>query len=141
MAKNLDGKDLWDALSDDTDSDRNETLHNIDDIYGSASVTIGNWKLHKGTNYKGAWDNWYGPAGPRSQTSYNAINVVQSPAGKALHRLDLLPSVQHMRRMRVDATVKCLSNQTIEPVCRPMDKPCLFNVEIDPCEQQNLAEK
>lgn len=137
----MDGKNLWDALSEDTASDRNETLHNIDDLYGSASLTVGEWKLHKGTNYKGAWDQWYGPAGHRSQSAYNVINVVQSPAGLALHRLNLLPSVPNMRRMRIDATVKCTSNRTIEPICRPLEKPCLFNVENDPCEQQNLAEQ
>lgn len=49
----LDGINLWSALSDDMKSDRNEILHNIDDIYGSASLTMGEWKVHKGTNYKG----------------------------------------------------------------------------------------
>lgn len=141
LAKNMDGKDLWETLSLNMESERNETLHNIDDRYGSASLTVDKWKIHKGTNYKGVWDKWYGPAGARSQTAYNAINVVQSPAGRALHRLKLLPSVQHMRQMRVEATVRCISNQTIDPICRPLEKPCLFNIEDDPCEQQNLAEQ
>lgn len=61
----LDGMNLWSALSEDTKSDRNEILHNIDDIYGSASMTMGEWKVHKGTNYKGfiyyiLWKIWYG---------------------------------------------------------------------------------
>lgn len=44
----LDGINLWPALSDDSKSDRNEILHNIDDIYGNAALTMGEWKVHKG---------------------------------------------------------------------------------------------
>lgn len=58
LNETLDGKNLWPALSDDTKSDRTEILHNIDDIYGSASLTVGEWKVHKGTNYNGNWDQW-----------------------------------------------------------------------------------
>lgn len=39
---------MWKTLSEDKESERNEILHNIDDIYGSASLTVGNWKLHLG---------------------------------------------------------------------------------------------
>lgn len=49
---------MWSALSEDKKSDRTEILHNIDDLYGSASLTVGEWKVHKGTNYNGVWDQW-----------------------------------------------------------------------------------
>lgn len=55
----MDGKNVWNALSENEPSDRSEILHNIDDIYGSASLTVENWKIHKGTTYNGMWDNWY----------------------------------------------------------------------------------
>lgn len=66
--------------------------------------------------------------------------VFLSLAGKALNRLNALPTPQHARRLREDALVNCISNNTIEPICRPLEKPCLFNIEKDPCEQYNLAE-
>lgn len=137
----LDGKNVWQALSEDTKSDRTEVLHNIDDIYGSASLTVGEWKIHKGTNYNGAWDSWYGPAGIRTATSYNVNAVIQSPAGQALNRMNLLPSATNIRKIRIEATVNCTKNQTSESICRPLEKPCLFNVDEDPCEQNNLAEQ
>ncbi|XP_055316309.1 arylsulfatase I isoform X3 [Sitodiplosis mosellana] len=137
----LDGKNMWSSLSEDTKSNRTEILHNIDDIYGSASLTVGEWKVHKGTNYNGAWDQWYGPAGIRSTTAYNANAVSNCPAGQALNQLNLLPTVQHMRKMRTDATVDCLKNQNSVSICRPLEKPCLFNVNLDPCEQNNLADE
>lgn len=39
---------MWEMLSKDKESNRKEILHNIDDIYGSASLTSGIWKIHKG---------------------------------------------------------------------------------------------
>lgn len=123
-------------------SERNEILHNIDDIWGSASLTVDEWKVHKGTNYKGVWDEWYGPAGTRTPASYNANGVVQSLAGKAISQLKLMPSIPTIRKLRDEANVNCLSNKT-QPIsiCRPLEKPCLFNTNEDPCEQNNLSDQ
>lgn len=44
----IDGTDLWQALSEDSSSNRTEILHNIDDIYGNAALTVGEWKIVKG---------------------------------------------------------------------------------------------
>lgn len=45
---NIDGINVWEALSKDEKTDRNEILHNIDDIYGNSALTINNWKVLKG---------------------------------------------------------------------------------------------
>lgn len=87
--KNIDGKNVWDALSKDTASDRNEILHNIDDIWGSSALTVSEWKVVKGTNYNGIWDSWYGPSGDRNIGSYNITLVLNCPTGKALDTLKL----------------------------------------------------
>lgn len=47
--KNLDGMDLWEALSKDLESSRTSVVHNIDDIWSSAAITVGKWKILKGT--------------------------------------------------------------------------------------------
>lgn len=83
---------MWDALSTDTTSERLEILHNIDDIYGHASVTKGDWKVLKGTNYQGKWDNWYGPAGLRDVRDYDMNAIFDCPAGKAMSNMRLLPN-------------------------------------------------
>lgn len=44
----IDGVDLWKALSEDLASERTDVLHNIDDIYGNAALTVGEWKIVKG---------------------------------------------------------------------------------------------
>lgn len=46
----IDGVDLWLALSEDRASERSEVLHNIDDIYGNAALTVGEWKIVKGSS-------------------------------------------------------------------------------------------
>jgi hypothetical protein len=35
-------------LSEDLPSNRTSVLHNIDDIYGNAALTMGDWKIVKG---------------------------------------------------------------------------------------------
>ncbi|XP_073958542.1 arylsulfatase I-like [Choristoneura fumiferana] len=67
--ENIDGFDLWQALSEDQPSARTSILHNIDDIFGSAAISVDKWKLHKGTNNNGAWDSWYGPSGATARTT------------------------------------------------------------------------
>lgn len=91
LKANLDGINVWNALSTDTPSDRLEILHNIDDIYGNAAVTKGDWKVVKGTNYQGKWDNWYGPAGLRDSRDYDTNAIFNCLAGKALNDMRLLP--------------------------------------------------
>jgi hypothetical protein len=91
LPDNLDGMNLWPELSQNLISKRTEILHNIDDIWGSAALMQGKWKLVQGTHYKGVWDGWYGPSGNRSAETYNVTSVDVSPAGKALTKLKFLP--------------------------------------------------
>ncbi|XP_028173731.1 arylsulfatase B [Ostrinia furnacalis] len=136
--KDIDGFDLWEALSHDVKSDRTSIVHNIDDIWGSAAITVDQWKLVKGTNYKGTWDNWYGPDG--REGTYEVDLILKSPAGQAINKLGLMPDKDKIRQLREEATVNC--NASIVPItCKPLVAPCLFNIKEDPCEQRNLAEE
>lgn len=135
---------IWDALSTDSLSDRSDVLHNIDDIWGSAALTVHDWKVLKGTNYKGDWDKWYGPAGNRSESSYDIKAVLNSAAGIALNDINDLPSIEKIKKLRhltnVDCTVIPFNITRIKP-CQPLREPCLFKISEDPCEKYNLADK
>ncbi|KPJ16230.1 Arylsulfatase I [Papilio machaon] len=134
-----DGMNQWEALSGDLPSPRTSVLHNIDDIYGSAAITVDQWKLHKGTNYNGAWDDWYGPSGEGEGGEYAPGQVRDSDAGRALQHLGLLPADNTILALRKEATLRC--NASVTPIpCRPLAAPCLFNIEEDPCERRNLAD-
>lgn len=93
LPDNLDGLDIWPALKDDLQSPRSEILHNIDDIYGNAALTVNEWKVLKGTNYGGDWDSWYGPAGDRHFGTYNVTQMMDSPAGLAISQLGRMPDL------------------------------------------------
>lgn len=88
----IDGLNLWENLARGVKSTRRtEALLNIDNVWGSSGLIVGDYKIVRGTNYNGTWDNWYGPAGDRNPTSYDLNWIEKSPAGVALTRLKLLP--------------------------------------------------
>lgn len=141
--KQFDGLDQFQALSENLQSPRVEVLHNIDNIWGSSSLMMdmfsSSWKLVLGTNYESQWDYWYGPAGNRSEFSYNINDLLTCSTAVALENLNLMPSVETILKLRRAATVEC-TNIEVEK-CKPLEKPCLFNISNDPCEENNLAEK
>ncbi|XP_032512308.2 arylsulfatase B-like isoform X1 [Danaus plexippus] len=134
--KHIDGVDQWCALSQDLPSARESLVHNIDDEYGSASITYKQWKVHKGTNYGGSWDGWYGPAG--REGAYDTTGLLASKAAGALLDMGMLPDTEHILRLRSEATVECGDREALP--CRPLEAPCLFNIDEDPCETRNLAD-
>lgn len=143
LSKGIDGQSIWQALVNDEPSPRLKVVHNIDDIWGSAGLSVGDWKLVKGTNYNGKWDGWYGPAGERDPRLYDWQQIPKSRAGKALLGLKMLPSQAEQQRLRAAATVTCLGQSHQGTSCKAtaFSAPCLFNVHDDPCEQFNLAEQ
>lgn len=148
LGPHLDGINAWDALVTDTATARTEVLHNIDDVYGNAALTVGDWKLLVGTNYNGQWDSWYGPAGSRSFDMYNVSEVLDSRAARALVAIGRpLPADEaEIRALREAATLACTppSQQLMQSPqpCNLMRPPfhCLYHVTSDPCELNNLAD-
>ncbi|XP_021919137.1 arylsulfatase B-like isoform X3 [Zootermopsis nevadensis] len=140
----IDGINAWRALSEDLPSNRTSVLHNIDDIYGNAALTMGDWKIVKGSTYSGAWDGWYGPSGRGESLVYEPYQVMTSQAGRALARAGttLTPSI--IQTLRNQAEVICDSASLYTHAgrngCKPLTAPCLFNIRNDPCEQTNLAD-
>uniref|UniRef100_A0A6P7FT84 Arylsulfatase I-like n=1 Tax=Diabrotica virgifera virgifera TaxID=50390 RepID=A0A6P7FT84_DIAVI len=132
---NIDGKSQWTTLSNDQPSTRNEILHNIDDIYGNAALTVGPWKLLKGTTYNGTWDSWYGPSG--RDYEYNETKVINSLSGQALKHIKKAANGTQIKILRKQATVDCAVTKHKE--CNLLEEVCLYNIENDPCELNNVA--
>ncbi|XP_026467511.1 arylsulfatase B-like [Ctenocephalides felis] len=135
--ENIDGLDLWQALSEDEASPRTQILLNIDDVYRQAAVIDGKYKLLKGNTFLNQWGNWYGPAGRNE--SYNIQRVLNSKSGKALAKLGNTPTEEKIKELRNEADVKCVKPDIFTP-CKILEGPCLFDLEADPCEYNNLAE-
>ncbi|CAH2000847.1 unnamed protein product [Acanthoscelides obtectus] len=137
--KNLDGMSMWRSITEDVNSGRTEILHNIDDIFGNAALSSNGWKITKGATYDGIWDYWYGPDG-RNHT-YNVSSVGNSAVGQVLRDLNMSTSSQKIEELRRAANVVCNVTEEAEVVCKPLERPCLFHIETDPCEKVNLADK
>lgn len=129
---------MWQALSENLDSNRTEILHNIDDILGNSAITVGSWKLVQGTSYNGQWDDWYGPSGRSGQ--YNVSLVNSSPAQIALETLSMATNDSLIEELRQEATLSCTKLGSASRDCHPLEAPCLFNVLLDPCEKRNVAD-
>ncbi|XP_041783746.1 arylsulfatase I [Anopheles merus] len=141
LPTDLDGISVWHELSSGAPTRRIEILHNIDDIWGTSALTVGNWKLVKGSHYNRTWDGWYGPAGIRDEKAYALDTVANSPAGKVMEELSLLPTPERITQLRREATVSCGAGAHMANECDPLERPCLYDVESDPCEYNNLAEE
>ncbi|KAJ8727197.1 hypothetical protein PYW08_015594 [Mythimna loreyi] len=136
--RNIDGYDLWEALSEDQPSERTNIVHNIDDIWGFASITVDNWKVHKGTNLNGTWDDWYGPGG--REGAYDFDLMYKSKSAEAIKTIAKLPDQDKITSLREASTIKCDNSIPITP-CKPLEAPCLFDISTDPCERRNMAEE
>lgn len=97
LPKNLDGIDLWETLSTNKPSLRNEVLLNIDhynhdyEPEPNFSMITDNFKILSGTWFEGEWDGWYGPEGNRNMSSNDFEKIRNSKAGVSLSKLHALP--------------------------------------------------
>uniref|UniRef100_T1I2L4 Sulfatase domain-containing protein n=2 Tax=Rhodnius prolixus TaxID=13249 RepID=T1I2L4_RHOPR len=139
IPEGLDGLDLWNSLSHGTLSHRSFILHNIDDIDNNSALTIGHWKIVRGTTYQGSWDGWYGPSGRSDGRVYDVDGVIKSTAGQAIVPFTKALIPETILNLRDEAEIKCNFSKQPQRACLPLKMPCLFNIKEDPCELNNVA--
>ncbi|XP_003705279.3 arylsulfatase B isoform X1 [Megachile rotundata] len=161
---NIDGFDLWPALRSDKISPRSDVVLNIDDISKYASIRRGDFKYVIGETETGR--AWVGATGAPSEgipPKYDPDKVLYSKAGVAISgvltakqakelkkkkntssKIDFeekILSAEKIFQLRSDARVQCNVKEENRIPCDPTAAPCLFNIEKDPCEMVNLADK
>ncbi|XP_077989285.1 arylsulfatase B-like [Glandiceps talaboti] len=116
LPKHLDGYDLWDTWTRGTPSRRTEILHNIDPISKTAALRVGDYKIITGREDL-QYDGWYKP----DELTEEILSQT-----KALNSPIFIDCGQK--------PVHAFEN------CKPIEKPCLFDISKDPCEFNNLAD-
>ena len=121
----IDGYNVWDALSDGAPSPRFEVLHGVDTLTGlSGALRVGDYKLivNQDERYYGDWYPRPGVPIPKGQNKRKRRQLLEGTS--------------------VDCTIREPHPLlfTHAPVCKPREKPCLFNIKWDPCEYHNIAE-
>jgi hypothetical protein len=145
----IDGVNQWPSLMENNNAIiRSGMLLNIGDLDDMEAIIDGKYKLIKSTTQHGVYDGFYGEDG-RGLTDppYDDAGVITSPVSKAINSFHGKTSTnehrlkERIKEIRMKATVNCGVNRRHYiggPYCRYY---CLFDLEEDPCETNNLVSK
>lgn len=136
----IDGVSQWDSLlRPEEPSPRSHLLHNIDHSEPEQwAVRAGDHKLTSGTSLAGNYDLWYVAPGQRTEQPPGGIEYSRSAVYPVLQQMGLnVTSVLELR-------VKCANPAHPTPcngTSTDLNDLCLFDLSVDPCEQNNIAAK
>lgn len=142
----IDGLDMWNSLLKDSASPRLEVLHNIDPIWNVSALRYGDFKYVQGSYANGRFDNWYRPAGlthPSTGESSVRDNFVDKNGifGTECAASEIFLALGRSLPVRRHEEVQVSCGKTNGTVCKPLLEPCLFHIDSDPCEIDNVANK
>nr|XP_037273281.1 arylsulfatase B-like [Rhipicephalus microplus] len=142
----IDGHNMWDTLIADNVSPRSEILINIDPVWNTSAFRYHGYKLVQGSLARGRYDGWYRPTEPGGQpVNMNRIRSQFFHAATPFNaKCAAARTIRAMGRpmptQRPDELfVVCGHNNGTS--CYPMWQPCLFNIDSDPCERDNIAKE
>ncbi|XP_039296263.1 arylsulfatase G [Nilaparvata lugens] len=148
----IDGINHWESISGLEQSQElmkpNRTLLlNIDDKLGESALMYGKWKIMKHSanilSFANAYFGYEG-TGPNIP-HYNLTSVLESQAGKILSKLNPdagTKMADTFLQLRTQSTISCPnSNRTINPDNECYKSECLYDLETDPCENENVIDR
>ncbi|KAL3240851.1 hypothetical protein MRX96_021651, partial [Rhipicephalus microplus] len=125
----IDGHNMWDTLIADNVSPRSEILLNIDPVWNTSAFRYHGYKLVQGSLARGRYDGC--SQFFHAATPFNA----KCAAARTIRAMG-----RPMPTQRPDELfVVCGHNNGTS--CYPMWQPCLFNIDSDPCERDNIAKE
>lgn len=65
--------------------------------------------------------------------------VIESLAGRAVASLGYQLTPEGIMNLRDHSKIQCGEKNLSLPACRPLKAPCLYDIQLDPCEFNNLA--
>lgn len=140
----IDGQNIWNTLSLNLESPRNDILGHLDTIDPQyATYMSSQWKYINGTTYNGLVDVWSGAIDSKeiheSMLTYG-VAVLTSVTGQALASFGAPLNVSGINNFRSEAEIQCPTKSN-QMQCDLLRAPCLFNIWEDPCERYNVIEE
>ena len=138
----IDGFNAWDVLSTKQETPRRtEVLYDIHPVNSYAALRVNNMKIILGS--QGMRNNWYPPPqNSQQEMTPNCGNAVDESLDPCMSELPALISTALHREVYTGTPIvvdcgerppNALTN------CDPAIAPCLFDLDADPCEYNNLA--
>lgn len=102
--------------------------------------------IFAGSSLYGFLDNWTGKVRESKSIqipSYNTTTILNSKVSQSLRNIgQLLLSEDGIKTLRQQSRIICHESKKtstkFNAKCSPYKKPCIFNVQKDPCEMKNL---
>ncbi|KFB37574.1 AGAP011348-PA-like protein [Anopheles sinensis] len=132
----IDGQNQWDTLLSESAGGRTVVMNNADEKFSYSSYMKNGWKYVNGSTFNGVFDGWLGLLSENDDLSTEEYYSWLTAPGTIGESIGL--SRDRVETLRSSATLACPTDLQ-ETLCKPLEKPCLFNLLKDPCEQQNLA--
>ncbi|XP_055906140.1 arylsulfatase B [Eupeodes corollae] len=140
---NVDGLDLWEELSCGITKPFNrDIIHVLDPISNVVSIISDGFKYINGTTINGQFDGVLTTRGEEvdPRDSDYANTVLNSLSSQILAKYDSVPLTEGaINALRSEGEIKCL-NPKEKASCNPLKEECLFKIDEDPCEENNLAD-
>ncbi|KAG5680743.1 hypothetical protein PVAND_010232 [Polypedilum vanderplanki] len=133
----IDGLDQSLTLKYNFKSPRNELL-TVDDVLGYSSYIFYGLKIVNGSSTNGKSDGFLGS---NNNSDYDIKNYIKNVRNSRVSTyLKNSMSDYGIERLRESIKVQC-SNSVHKNPCDLLKAPCLFDLNNDPCEENNIAEK
>lgn len=137
---NIDGQDMWEALSLDLPSPRHEILLNIDPVQNYSALILGNRKVVFGFYDNGSHDYRMGvPGGTRPVKGLDRM-MFNSRAAAVLKKFYNVRKLTVRPNWRQEVAVNCTQFNPGEHFVAA-NPPYYFDIHRDPCELDNIAAK
>ncbi|CAN8008025.1 unnamed protein product [Ixodes pacificus] len=129
---------MWQALSEDLESPRQEVLINIDPTDNTSALIVGRRKVVLGSYNEGIYDQrTKAPGGSRTVAGLDQM-MLSSRTGEVLKDFYNVPQLTVRPNWRNETVVRCDQYAPWDNFVAA-SPPYYFDLEHDPCELNNLA--